>query len=73
MRIGTDGRRYFGDGDTCDEGHEIGDRHESDGPLLEWTGFFWAPVCPSCDVPMNDRINGRLLCGRCGTLAGVAR
>lgn len=57
----------FGDGDTCDEGHRAGDRHDHISGLQEWDGQVWAPVCPTCDIPMGARDGaGHLCCGRCG-------
>jgi hypothetical protein len=67
VRIGSDGRRYFGDGDTCDEGHMTGDRHDDGGQVTEWTGTAWTKVCDRCDLAMAGR-NGRgeLCCATCG-------
>ncbi len=70
MWTGPDGRRYFSDGDTCDEGHQPADRHDDGVRLLEWDGRTWAPVCPVDDVAMRAHDGaGYLCCLACGTRA----
>lgn len=70
MWTGPDGRRYFGVGDTCDEGHQPGDRHDDSDRLLEWTGQVWTPVCPVDDVAMGAYDDaGFLCCLACGMRA----
>lgn len=69
MRIKAAGHRYFGDGDTCDEGHRVGDRHADGGPVTEWTGTAWTAVCDACDLAMVGRDGeGWLCCTSCGGL-----
>jgi hypothetical protein len=47
----------------------VGDRTDDAKPL-EWTGEVWAPVCPTCDKPMDTYdAEARLRCGRCGLRA----
>lgn len=76
MWVGPDGRRYFTDGDTCDGGHQPGDRHDDGYTLLELTeAGEWTPVCAVDDVAMMGRDgDGWLCCGVCGQrAAGAAR
>jgi hypothetical protein len=71
VRVDAAGRRVFIDADTHHTANlQIGDRHEFDGRLQEWTGTAWTAVCSTCDTPMasHDAV-GWLCCGTCGLRA----